>query len=375
VERIPLVDLAAQHAPLLPALEAAAARVLASNRFVLGAELAAFEREAAAALGVTAAVGVSSGTDALICLLLAAGVAPGDEVLTTPYSFFATAEAIARVGARPVFADVDPRTLNLDPTSALERIGRQTRAVLVVHLFGRAARLDSLAAVCAAKGIALVEDAAQSIGATVDSRPVGTFGIGAALSFFPAKNLGGFGDGGMVLTGDAAIADRVRRLRNHGADRKHHHLEAGGNFRLDELQAALLRVKLPSLSAWTAARRRVAAAYRQRLDRSPVSLPPPDDGCVWNQFVVRVPGTHRDALAAWLAETGVETAVHYPLPLHLQPALAYLGYQRGDFPDAERAAADSLALPIFPEMTDAQIDAVAGAIGAYFTSGRGAAAL
>jgi len=354
-----MVDLAAQHAPLRAALEAAVSRVLASNRFVLGPELAAFEQEAAAALGVPAAVGVSSGTDALVCLLCAAGVKPGDEVVTTPYSFFATPEAILRVGARPIFADVDPETLNLDPRLASERIGSRTRALVAVHLFGRPAPMRELADACA--GVALIGDAAQAIGApTAAAGPL--VGAGAALSFFPAKNLGGFGDGGMVLTGDGALADRVRRLRNHGADRKHHHVEVGGNFRLDELQAALLRVKLPLLEQWTRARRRVAAGYRQLLASLPLGLPPPDERCVWNQFVIRVPDGRRDALAAHLAARGIETAVHYPVPLHLQPALAFLGHRPGDFPNAERAARDSLALPMFPELSDGQLAQVAGAL-------------
>lgn len=361
VERVPLIDLEAQHAPLREALQAAAVRVLASNRFVLGPEVAAFEQEAAAALGVPHAIGVSSGTDALVCLLMAAGVNPGDEVVTTPYSFFATAEAIVRLGARPVFADVDARTLNLDPARAAEQIGLRTRAVLVVHLFGQPAPLEPLEEVCAAQGVALLEDAAQAIGVTTSAA-----GLGAALSFFPAKNLGGFGDGGMVLTTNAEAAGRIRRLRNHGADRKHHHLESGGNFRLDELQAALLRVKLPHLSGWTAARRRLAGAYRRLLAQVPVVLPPDDPNGVWNQFVIRVPDGRRDALAAALAAQGVETAVHYPIPLHLQPALAFLGHRPGAFPNAERAARDSLALPIFPELTERQLTRVAGAIADFF---------
>jgi len=356
VERIPLLDLARHHAPLGPALAGAAARVLASNRFIQGPEVAAFEGEVAAALGFPAAIGVSSGTDALTCLLLAAGVGPGDEVVTTPYSFFATAEAIVRVGGRPVFADVDRDTLNLDPALAAPRLGPRTKAALVVHLFGRPAALDPLAAACARSGAAFIEDAAQAIGAAPG------VGTGAALSFFPAKNLGGFGDGGMVLTRDAAVAQQLRRLRNHGADIKHHHLEPGGNFRLDELQAALLRVKLPFLTAWTEARRRVATTYRQLLAPLSLGLPPPDERCVWNQFVIRVPDGRRDALAAHLAARGIETAVHYPVPLHLQPALAFLGHRPGDFPNAERAARDSLALPMFPELSDGQLAQVAGAL-------------
>lgn len=362
-----MVDLQSQHAPLRPALEAAAARVIASGRYVQGGEVAAFEREMAIACRVPHAVGVSSGTDALICLLLAAGVQPGDEVLTTAFSFFATAEAIVRVGARPVFTDVDPATLNLDGVAGAARLGPRTRAVLVVHLFGRPARLEALVPACAAAGIPIVEDAAQAVGGRLpDGRPVGGLGIGAGLSFFPAKNLGGFGDGGMVLTADAALAARVRRLRNHGADRKHHHLETSGNFRLDELQAALLRVKLPHLAGWTKARCLVAAAYRQRLAGLPLALPPDDQGCVWHQFVIRVPASRRDQLAQHLAEREIETAVHYPTPLHLQPALAWLGHRPGDFPNAERAAQDSLALPIFPELTNGQLARVTDAVADFF---------
>lgn len=367
VERIPLVDLDVHHAPLQRELAAAAARVLVSNRFVLGPELSAFEREASMALGVRSAVGVSSGTDALTCLLLAAGVGAGHEVITTPYSFFATAEAIVRAGARPVFADIDPHTLNLDPARAGERVGPRTAAVLVVHLFGRPVSLDRFGEVCAANALPLIEDAAQAIGAAAPGRLAGSArALGAAISFFPAKNLGGFGDGGMVLTDDGEIAARVRRLRNHGAERKHHHFEAGGNFRLDELQAALLRVKLPNLVRWTEARRQVAAAYHLQLADLPLQLPPADPCCVWNQFVVRVRDGRRDHLAAHLADRGVETAVHYPVPIHMQPAFRSLGHRPGEFPHAEQAARDSLALPIFPELTSGQIARVAAAIADFF---------
>jgi dTDP-4-amino-4,6-dideoxygalactose transaminase len=366
VAHVPLVDLELQHAPLRPELEAAALRVLASGRFVLGAEVAAFEQEAAAALGVGHAVGVSSGTDALICLLLAVGVQPGDEVVTTPYSFFATAEAICRVGARPIFVDVDPVTSNLDPERAVARLGARTRAAVVVHLFGRPAPLHPLAAACAAAQIPLIEDGAQAIGARLlDGRPAGAAGAGAALSFFPGKNLGGFGDGGMVLTDQAPIAGRVWGLLHHRRERKNHHLEVGGNFRLDELQAALLRIKLPHLRRWNAARHRVATDYRRLLAEAPILLPPTDEAGVWNQFVIRVP-ERRDQLAAHLRERGIETAVHYPLPLHLQPALASLGYGAGDFPHAERASRESLALPMFPELSDAQLSRVAEAVTDFF---------
>jgi dTDP-4-amino-4,6-dideoxygalactose transaminase len=366
VDRIPMSDLEAQHAPLWTELEAAAVRVLASNRFILGEEVAAFEREMTAALGVRHAVGASSGTDALLALLMASGVGPGDEVVTTPYSFFATAEAIVRLGARPVFADIDPETLNLDPDLAAERIGPRTRAVVVVHLFGRVARTAALSATCAAAGIPLIEDAAQAIGAAGEGRRAGTLGTGAALSFFPSKNLGGFGDGGMVITNDETLAAQVRLLRNHGAAGKLRHVAIGGNFRLDELQAALLRVKLPLLDRWSAERRRIAAQYRALLAGLPIRLPPWDDGCVWNQFVVGIPGDGRAALIEHLDRRGIASSIYYPLPLHLQPALANLGHHAGDFPHAEQAARETLALPIFPGLGDGRLARVADAVADFF---------
>ena len=285
MDRIPFLDLGAQHLTIGDELRVAAARVLASGRFILGPEVGAFERELAGELGVAEAVGVSSGTDALTALLMAAGVGPGDEVVTTPYSFFATVESIVRLGARPVFADIDPETMNIDPAAAVKQIGARSKAVLVVHLFGRAASLGPLRVACSDARLALLEDAAQAIGAS----GVGG-GWGAALSFFPSKNLGGFGDGGAVATNDAALAAQVRSLRNHGAAQKLQHEHIGGNFRLDELQAALLRAKLPHLSRWTAERRRLAALYDERLAGLPIGLPPPDAGCVWNQFVIRRAG-------------------------------------------------------------------------------------
>jgi dTDP-4-amino-4,6-dideoxygalactose transaminase len=361
MDRIPLLDPIALHRPLEAALGAAAARVLGSGRFILGAEVEAFERELAEAFGVTAAVGLSSGTDALLALLLAVGVGAGHEVVTTPYSFFATTEAVVRVGARPTFADVEPDTLNLDPRAAAQRFGARTRAVLAVHLFGRPASMAPLHEACVAAGVPLLEDAAQAIGAV----GVGS-GRAAALSFFPSKNLGGFGDGGAILTNDTDLADAVRLLRNHGAAEKMWHQRIGGNFRLDELQAALLRVKLPHLSRWTSERRRLAALYRHRLADVPVALPPPDEGAVWNQFVIRVPADRRAALRRHLDDRRIASAVYYPTPLHLQPALAFLGHRPGDFPNAERAAQESLALPIFPGLTDGDVGRVAGALADFF---------
>jgi dTDP-4-amino-4,6-dideoxygalactose transaminase len=358
-----LADPVADQAPLVEELAAAAARVIRSGRYILGPEVEAFERELAEACGVPHAIGVSSGTDALLALMAASGVGPGDEVVTSPFSFFATAGAIVRTGARPVFADVEPETLNLDPAAVIAKLGPRTKAVLVVHIFGRCVPLAALQAACTKRGIALLEDAAQAIGAIdPDGRRVGARTTGAALSFFPTKNLGGLGDGGAVLTDDAAFAATVRRLRVHGADRKNHHVDVGGNFRLDALQAALLRVKLPHLPTWTDARRRAAARYRVGLRETVLQLPPDDPGCVWNQFVVRMPAQRRDEAAAALGRAGITTEIYYPTPLHLQPALASLGYVPGDLPIAERACQEVLALPLYPSLGNDAIDRVITAV-------------
>jgi len=360
---VPMLDLAEQHRPLHDDLRCAFDRVISSNRFILGDEVGAFERAVAAFSGVSHGVGVSSGTDALLAMLMACGVGPGDEVVTTPYSFIATVEAIVRLGAKAVFADIDPVTLNLDPALAAERVGPRTKAVLIVHLFGRPARLGELGAVLRPLGIPLLEDAAQAIGA----EGVAEQGQGAALSFFPSKNLGGFGDGGMVLTNDGDFAAQIRMLRNHGAAAKQNHDRIGGNFRLDELQAALLAVKLPRLRSWTVARRRVAAAYRACLAALPVELPPDSEGSVWNQFVVRVAADCRPALIEHLANKGIASAVYYPVPLHLQPALKSFGYRPGMFPQAERAARETLALPIYPDLADVVVAQISEAIAEFFS--------
>jgi dTDP-4-amino-4,6-dideoxygalactose transaminase len=364
---VPTQDLHAHHAPLLDELNAAALRVIASGRYILGRENEGLEQEAAAACGVSEAVAVSSGTDALLVLLMALGIRPGDEVVTTPFTFFATAGAIARLGAVPVFADIESDTLNLDPRKAGALVGPRTRAVLTVHLFGRVARTEGLDEVCTQRGIPLLEDAAQAIGARLgaDGPRVGKLGLAATLSFFPAKNLGCLGDGGMVLTDDAALAKAVRSLRVHGAERKYHHRVVGGNFRLDEIQCAFLRVKLPHLQRWTELRRSVADRYRRNLgDVAAVVLPPEDPGSVWNQFVIRVPG-RRDGLMKHLADKGIGSAVYYPVPLHLQQCFAGLGHHAGDFPVSERACEEVLALPIYPEMPAAQVDTVSEEIRAF----------
>ena len=360
---VPMVDLSAQHRPLHDDLRRALDRVISSNRFILGDEVAALERAVASFSGVSHGVGVSSGSDALLAMLMACGVGPGDEVVTTPYSFFATVEAIFRLGAKAVFADIDPVTLNLDPALAAERVGPRTKAVLVVHLFGRPARLAELGVVLRRGGIPLLEDAAQAIGAA----GVAEQGKAAALSFFPSKNLGGFGDGGMVLTNDGDFAAQLRLIRNHGAAARQNHDRIGGNFRLDEMQAALLAVKLPRLRHWTEERRRVAAAYRAGLAGLPVELPPDEEGAVWNQFVVRVAADRRPALIEHLTNRGIASAIYYPVPLHLQPALQSFGYRPGMFPQAERAARETLALPIYPELTDVVVARVSEAIADFFS--------
>ena len=342
--RVPLFDMAAELAAVRHEIDAAIARVLDSGVFVGGDEIVAFERELAAATSVRSAIGTSSGSDALHAIFLALGITPGDEVVTTPLTFFATAGGAARLGARIVFADVDDASLTLDPWAALSACCDRTRAVVPVHLFGHPATLPP--APCP-----VVEDAAQSLGAG----PVR--GRAAAVSFFPTKNLGALGDAGAVLTDDPALADRIALLRVHGARPKYHHLAVGGNFRLDPLQAAVLRAKLPHLAAWNAARRGHADRYRalfaaRRLPPE-LRLPAPHDAHVYHQFVIRAP--RRDALRAHLAAAGIGTEIYYPAPLHLQPCFAELGYRAGAFPIAERACRDVLALPIHPRLApDAQ---------------------
>ncbi|MEM1414056.1 MAG: DegT/DnrJ/EryC1/StrS family aminotransferase [Myxococcota bacterium] len=360
-EPVPLMDLGAQHAPLMDALREASERVLASGRFILGPEVTAFEEEVAAYLGVPHAIGVSNGSDALLVALMALGIGPGDEVVTTPFSFFATAGCIVRLGARPVFVDIDPATFNLDVEQVAGAITERTKAVIPVHLFGQTVDLRALREVT---NLPLVEDAAQALGAACRVGAAGTVGAFGCFSFFPTKNLGGFGDGGMLVTRDDALAEKARMLRAHGSKPKYTHHLVGGNFRLDALQAALLRVKLPHLDAWTAGRQANAAAYDAGLARSPLVTPARvHDGHAYHQYVVRAP--KRDALRAHLSDAGIGTGIYYPSPLHLQPCFAELGYGAGDFPEAERACREVLALPIFPELGDARRMRVIEAIRAF----------
>jgi dTDP-4-amino-4,6-dideoxygalactose transaminase len=363
---VPLLDLTAQYRPLRDEILAAITRVCDSQHFIMGAEVEALERELAAHLGVEHAVAVSSGTDALLAALMAHGIGPGDEVVTSTYSFFATAGCIARLGATPVLADIDPATCNIDPAAVRAAITPRTKAIIPVHLYGLCADMDPILAVAREARVAVIEDAAQAIGATYKGRQAGSMGTAGCFSFFPSKNLGAFGDAGLVTTSDPVVAHEVRLLRNHGAEPKYFHKKIGGNFRLDALQAAVLRVKLPYLPEWTERRRRNAGTYRELFGEAgltgTVTLPiePPDRRHIFNQFVVRVP--ERDRVRAGLAERGIGTEIYYPVPFHLQECFASLGHARGDFPNAEAAADATLALPIYGELTREQQAAVVAAL-------------
>jgi dTDP-4-amino-4,6-dideoxygalactose transaminase len=352
--RVPLLDLQAQYALVGPDIEAAVKRVLASGRYILGEDVDALEREVAEDHGLAHAIAVSSGTDALLAALWAIGIGPGDEVVTTTMSFFATAGCIARLGATPVFADIDPETFNIAPASALARVTSRTKAIIPVHLFGRMAELSPLVT----SGLPIVEDAAQAYGLS----ELGRLGTMATLSFFPSKNLGAAGDAGMVLTGDAELADRVRLYRTHGARRKQVHHIVGANLRMDTLQAAILRVKRTHVGAWNAKRRQHAAVYRTLLAGTPLVLPTDAPEHVWHHFVVRAP--RRDELRTFLATREIETEVYYRIPLHLQPC--FTGGREGDLPEAEGAAREVLALPVHPDLDDAQLDWVARMVREFY---------
>ena len=354
---IPLLDLKAQYVTIRSEIREAIDRVCDSQHFILGPEVRALEEAVASFCDAKFAVGVSSGTDALLIALMAIGVGPGDEVITSSFSFFATAGVIARLGARPVFVDIDRRNFNFDPSALEAKITARCKAVIPVHLFGACAEMAPILAAAGKHGIAVVEDAAQAIGSRDGSkRSAGTIGSLGCFSFFPSKNLGAFGDAGMVVTQDAELAEAVRVLRVHGGNPKYHHGVIGGNFRLDALQAAVLRVKLQYLSEWTEARRRNAARYRKYFSEAglleQIGLPEDSAGHIYNQFVIRC--AKRNDLQNYLAARGIGTEVYYPIPLHLQKCFADLSYKEGDFPRAEAAARESLALPIYPELTEAQ---------------------
>lgn len=364
--RVPLLDLKAQYATIKPEVEKAITEVMESQYFILGPKVEECEREIARYSACAHGVGVTSGTDALLMCLMAENIGPGDEVITTPYSFFATAGAIARLGAKPVFVDIDPLTLNLRVDQIAAKVTPKTKAIIPVHLFGQMAEMDGVMEVARRHGLVVIEDAAQAIGAEDQGRRAGSIGHYGCFSFFPSKNLGAAGDGGMIVTNDAARAEKLRILRAHGSKPKYHHKVVGGNFRLDALQAAVVTVKLRHLDDWTAGRQRNAARYDRMFAGAGlagrVGLPKvAATRHIFNQYVIRVAG--RDQLQAALLESGVGTEVYYPIPLHLQECFAYLGMPPGSLPESERAAKETLALPIYPELTEEQQKCVVDAIG------------
>ena len=375
---VPLFDTKIQNNALAADLQAAFARVLASGMFILGPEVQAFERQCADYLGVRNALGISSGTDAILLALMALDIGPGDEVLCPSFTFFATAGCVARTGAKPVFCDVRADTFNLDVADAARRITPRTKAILPVHLYGQAADMEAINALARKHGLKVIEDAAQAVGATQGSRRAGSLGDFGAFSFFPTKNLGAFGDAGLLTTNDDHLAEHARLLRTHGAHPKYYHKFVGGNFRLDAVQAALLAVKLPHLDAY--AQRRAANAARYTAHFAPLAgtgtrliLPTaqPGNGHIWNQYTLRLPGPgRREALRDWLAARQIGSEIYYPVPLHAQACFAALGQTDADLPVSARLAEEVLSIPIFPELTVPQQDEVIAAISEFLAAGK-----
>ena len=379
---VPLLDLKPQFETIRADVDRVLRRVVDSQLFILGAEVAEFEKEIATYVGVPHAIGCASGTDALVLSLHALGLGPGDEVITTPFTFFATASCIVRHGARPVFVDIDPATFNIDPAKIEGAITPRTKAILPVHLFGQAADMDPILALATSRKLAVVEDACQAIGATYASKAsgkthgVGSLGATGAFSFFPSKNLGAFGDGGLVTTNDDALAAKLRMLRVHGERERYKHQAVGWNSRLDALQAAILRVKLPHLDAWSRGRIANAGRYDKMFEDAglagseKVVLPhrAPWGGHIFNQYTIRV--REREALGEHLKSRGIGWAIYYPIPLHLQECFASLGYAAGDLPQSERAAREVLSLPIYPELAPEQLERVVAEIASYYGAKR-----
>jgi len=370
---VPFLDLAAHHQPLRAELDRAIAGVLDGNHYILGPNVKALEETLAARIGAPHALGVASGSDALLLALMNEDIGPGHEVITTPFTFFATGGAIARLGAVPRFVDIDPVTFNLDPARLADAVTDRTRAVMPVHLYGRLVDMDAVNAFARERGLVVIEDAAQSIGARRGGHEAGWFGDYGCFSFFPSKNLGGLGDGGLVAVRDPERFPKLRALRGHGGyPDKYHNAWVGMNSRLDELQAAVLRVKLAHLNRWSERRRANAARYAAMFTAAGfaghVTLPdiPQDGSHVVNQYVLRV--RDRDALRDHLRKQGIGCDVYYPVPLHLQPCFASLGYKAGDFPESERAAAEVLAVPVFPELTEVQQEQVVAAVRSFYRS-------
>ncbi|HLB25273.1 MAG TPA: DegT/DnrJ/EryC1/StrS family aminotransferase [Nitrospirota bacterium] len=370
---VPLLDLKEQYLTIKDEVVRAMMEVVEEQNFILGPKVAELERRVAEYSGASRGVGVSSGTDALIISLMAAGVSRGDYVVTTPYTFFATAGAVARLGAVPVFADIDPKTYNIDPAkfeeAAAKLPGKKLKAAIPVHLYGQCCEMAPVMEAAKLRGMCVIEDAAQAIGAKdAQGRPAGSIGDMGCFSFFPSKNMGGFGDGGMVVTRDDALAERMSVLRAHGSSPKYYHKIIGGNFRLDALQAAVLGVKLRHLDSWSEARRANAALYDRLINEAglPVVTPytAPGHRHIYNQYVIRA--GRRDGLAAHLKSRGVGTEVYYPLPMHMQECFRYLGYVEGDFPESERAAKETLALPVYPELSGEKITYVVDCLKEFY---------
>jgi dTDP-4-amino-4,6-dideoxygalactose transaminase len=367
--RVPLLDLQKQWAEIQADVRRAVDRVWESQRFIMGPEVSGLEEEIAVYCRCAHAVGLSSGTDALLCAMMALGIGPGDEVITSPFTFFATGGCIRRLGAKPVFVDIDPRTYNLDPRHIERAATSHTKAIVPVHLFGQCAEMDPILAVAAKHHWPVIEDAAQAIGATYKGRRAGSMGTVGCFSFFPSKNLGGAGDGGMCTLNHPELAQRLVTLRDHGQKPQYVHALVGGNFRLDAIQAAVLRVKLLKLEEWHQRRRDNAAAYNRLLADLPLVRPTvaEDNVSVYNQYVIRAP--RRDALREHLTRADIGSAIYYPIPLHRQECFADLGYGQGDLPQAEKAATEVLALPVYPELTAQQIEYVADTIREFYASG------
>lgn len=369
---VPLLDLKAQYATIKAEIQEAIEAVLESQWFILGPTVKQCEQRIAEYCQCKGAVGVSSGSDALLVSLMAEKIGPGDEVITTPYTFFATAGCIARLGATPVFVDICPDTYNIDPTQIESRVTEKTKVIMPVHLYGQCADMDPILEIAGRHGLKVIEDAAQAIGSEYKGRRAGSMGDYGCFSFFPSKNLGAGGDGGMVVMQDEALTERVSILRGHGSKPKYYHPLIGGNFRLDAMQAAIVTAKLAHLDAWSAGRKANADRYRTLFEEAgltgngtvQVPLEEPGGRHIYNQFVVRVP--RRDELRAFLGENKIGTEVYYPVPLHLQECFADLGYGEGDFPQSERAAKETLALPIYPELSDEQLGYVVDKVGDFF---------
>ena len=363
---IPLLDLKAQFATIREDVNRAIQQVLESQHFILGPKVEECEKVIAAYSQCSHGIGVSSGSDALLACLMAENIGPGDEVITTPYTFFATVGAISRLGATPVFVDIDPATYNIDVAKIASRITSKTRVIMPVHLYGQTADMDPIMALAEKHKLVVIEDAAQAIGAEYKGRRAGSIGHYGCFSFFPSKNLGAIGDAGMIVTNDAVRAEKLKVLRGHGAKPKYYHRVVGGNFRLDAIHAAVVTAKLPYLDSWTAGRQRNAKRYDQMFRKAglPVTLPViAADRHIFNQYVIR--SSSRDQLQAFLKNKGVGTEVYYPVPMHLQDCFAYLGVKAGEFPESERAAKESLAIPVYPELNDAQAQYVVDAIAEF----------